>query len=63
MSSVAIADPGPVVAARIRISSVAAVARELRLARETVARIAAGLPVRAGTLSLVRERLSEAQTP
>jgi plasmid maintenance system antidote protein VapI len=53
----AIPDPGAVVAARVRATSIAAVARDLGLARETVARIAAGFPVREGTVLLLRKRL------
>ncbi len=47
------------VARLVRASTVAAVARELGIPREQIARIAGGLPVRPGTLALARERLAE----
>lgn len=50
-------DPRPEIARRVRASSVTTVARLLGLQREQVARLAGGLPVRASTLALARERL------
>jgi hypothetical protein len=50
-------DAVQIIAARVRASSVAAVARDLRMPREQIARLAGGLPVRPGTLALARERL------
>jgi hypothetical protein len=52
-------DPGPEVARRVRASSVAAVARQLGMAREQIARLAGGLDVREATRALARERLRE----
>ena len=46
------------VARRVRRTSVTAVARALGMPREAVARLAGGLPVRAGTLALARDRLA-----
>ena len=46
------------VARMVRESNVSAVARAMGLPSETVARLAGGLTVRAGTLALARERLS-----
>jgi hypothetical protein len=46
------------IARRVRASTVTAVALELGIPREQVARLAGGFPVRAGTLSLARERLA-----
>lgn len=51
-------DPRPEIARRVRASSVTAVARELGLAREQIARLAGGLDVRPATLALARERLA-----
>jgi hypothetical protein len=50
-------DPRPLVAARVAITSVGAVARVLGMPRESIARLAGGLPVRPGTLALARERV------
>lgn len=47
------------IANRVAASSVAAVARELGLTTEQVARLAGGLPVRPGTEALARERVLE----
>lgn len=40
-------------------SSIAGVARALRLAEATVARLAGGLPVHEGTVLVVRQRIAE----
>jgi hypothetical protein len=55
-------DPRPLVAARVAITSVGAVARVLGMPKESIARLAGGLPVRPGTLALARERV-ERLTP
>jgi hypothetical protein len=46
------------IARRVEASSVFAVAKELGLAREQIARLAGGLQVRQGTLALARERFA-----
>ena len=51
-------DPRPLVAARVAVTSVGAVARILGMPRESIARLAGGLPVRPGTLALARERVT-----
>jgi hypothetical protein len=56
-----LSDPRPEISRRVRTSSVTAVARELGIAREQIARLAGGLDVRASTLALARERLSQTQ--
>lgn len=42
--------------------SACAAAKHLRINRESIARVLAGLPVREGTLALIRERLSVVET-
>lgn len=42
----------------VAAQGVAAVARYLHVSREAVARVAAGIPVRAGTLALVLQHLA-----
>jgi hypothetical protein len=56
--SLATSESLAVIAARVRATSVAAVARDLGMSRESIARVAAGLPVREGTIALLRDRLA-----
>lgn len=51
-------DPRPLIALRVATTSIQAVARELGIPREQIARLAGGFPVRPGTLALARERLA-----
>jgi hypothetical protein len=46
------------IARRVRATSVSAVARELGIPREQVARLAGGLGTREGTRALARERVA-----
>jgi hypothetical protein len=50
-------DAVQIIADRVRATSVTAVARDLHMPREQIARLAGGLPVRPGTIALARERL------
>jgi hypothetical protein len=63
MSHSGMLDPRTEIARRVRASSVNAVAKQLRISREQIARLAGGLDVRDGTLALARERLAETEAP
>ncbi|MGA2451643.1 MAG: hypothetical protein ABTD50_23550 [Polyangiaceae bacterium] len=58
MQHTALPDPRPEIARRVRAASVTAVARDLGIPREQIARLAGGLDVRASTLALARDRLA-----